>query len=100
MHGVGYLGDTSLARVDRLLWLLVICCSFLASLNVILSSYYAWQDNMVLNTLKTTTKPVTEIEFPAVTICGAGKASVTYSESRQTGNRFIPDLLLSTIVVV
>ena len=100
MHGVGYLGDTSLARVDRLLWLLVICCSFLVSLNVILSSYDAWQGNMVLNTLKTTTKPVTDIEFPAVTICGAGKASVTRIDGQQTGKHSIPDLLLSTIDVV
>ena len=35
-------------------------------------SYNQWQARPVITTLKNTAKPVTEISFPTVTICGSG----------------------------
>ena len=34
--------------------------------------YQDWQDNPVLTTINTTTKPIRDIDFPAITICGQG----------------------------
>merc|ERR1719483_1439670 len=36
-------------------------------------SFTNWQENQVITTVKTLTKPVAELDFPAVTICGGGK---------------------------
>ena len=37
-----------------------------------LQAYITWQDNQVLTTLHTTGLPISEIDFPAITICGQG----------------------------
>ena len=34
-----------------------------------------WQDNQVLTSVSTTALPISEIEFPAITICGQGSIS-------------------------
>ena len=34
--------------------------------------YQDWQDDPVLTTIKTTTKPIRDIDFPSITICGQG----------------------------
>ena len=34
--------------------------------------YTDWQENPVLTSIKTTSKPIGEIDFPAITICGQG----------------------------
>ena len=38
----------------------------------ILQAYVDWQDNPVLTSVRTTGLPISEIEFPAITICGQG----------------------------
>ena len=38
-------------------------------------AYNDWQDNPVLTTVSTTAMPISEIEFPAITICGQGSVS-------------------------
>jgi len=42
-------------------------------------AYYQWQDNPVLTTVQTSAYPVSNIEFPAVTICGQGSNDVMLS---------------------
>ena len=39
---------------------------------MVYSSFTSWQNNQVMTTLKTLTKPVTDLDFPAITICGSG----------------------------
>ena len=39
---------------------------------VMLQAYETWQDNPVLTSLHTTGLPISEIDFPAITICGQG----------------------------
>ena len=41
---------------------------------VMLQAYETWQDNPVLTSLHTTGLPISEIDFPAITICGQGSA--------------------------
>ena len=51
------------------------------------SIYIGWQENPVVTTATTTALPVTEIDFPSVTICAQGfNAEVFISTSYSKGN--------------
>ena len=72
IHGVGYIFDKKLGFVDRALWLVATLCAVTVAISMIISTYKNWQNDQVITTLKTTSKPVTDLEFPSVTICGNG----------------------------
>ena len=72
LHGMRYISDLSLPLVDRLVWFVVVvmfgaCAAFLSH-----GVFQAWQDNLVVTTLKETELPVTQLDFPAITICSEG----------------------------
>ena len=72
VHGISYIFDRSLPVVDRLLWLVVVV-SFLALASYLsYNSYTEWRGDQVITTLKDTVMPVSEVAFPAITICGGG----------------------------
>ena len=71
-HGIGYVFDKELGMFDRSLWLGIVTVCVCVAVGMISSSYTTWQENMVITTLKNIAKPVDEIDFPAVTICGSG----------------------------
>ena len=73
VHGIGYVFDKELGMFDRSLWLGIVTVCVCVAVGMISSSYTTWQENMVITTLKTTTKPVTELFFPSVTICADGR---------------------------
>ena len=73
IHGIGYIYDQKLGLFDRALWLVIVTSFMSTAMWMINSSYTTWQNNQVITTLKTTTKPVSELEFPAVTICADGQ---------------------------
>ena len=73
LHGIQYIteGKRNLFT-SRLLWLTIVLSA--ASFGV-LKSYTAfkeWQDNPILTSINTTGKPISEIHFPAITICSQG----------------------------
>ena len=41
----------------------------------ITQAYDAWQQEPTVTTLRTTAKPISDIAFPAITICGQGSIS-------------------------
>ena len=72
MSKVSYVADQKLPRLTRILWLLIclLCSGF--ALFLVLESYTEWQSKPIITTLKETSKPVSEINFPTVTICSPG----------------------------
>ena len=72
VHGFNYIFDQSIGIVERVLWLILVICYLCLVLFYIHSSYNHWQENMVITTLQSTTKPVSHLEFPSVTICTDG----------------------------
>ena len=40
--------------------------------NILKQAYIHWQENPTLNSLQTTGLPISDIDFPAITICGQG----------------------------
>ena len=73
IHGIGYIANQSMNPLDRFIWLVLFLASTTIGLILVLSSYNEWQNNQVVTTLKTVAKPVTDLEFPAITICGSGQ---------------------------
>ena len=73
IHGIGYIYDQKLGLLDRALWLVIVTSCMSTAMWMINSSYNTWQNNQVITPLKTRTKPVSELEFPAVTICADGQ---------------------------
>ena len=73
VHGINYVFDESLSIFERFIWLLVVCGLGCVAMFLVYESYNTWQDIQVITTLKTVAKPVTELTFPAVTICGTGQ---------------------------
>ena len=73
VHGIRYVFDKGFSVFDRCLWLGIVTLCVCIAVAMISSYYTNWQENMVIITLKTTTKPVTELNFPSVTICADGR---------------------------
>jgi hypothetical protein len=72
VHGLSYIGDLTLPVVDRLVWLVVVvlfgsCAAYLSH-----GVFKEWQSNKVVTTLRDTELPITELDFPAITICSEG----------------------------
>ena len=72
VHGVGYILSSKVPLSDRLLWLCLVVLGLCLSVFLAISSFSDWQENLVITSLSDTVKPVTEIPFPAVTICTEG----------------------------
>ncbi len=63
----------------RVFWFYVVLAMFILGGYWSATAYYQWQDNPVLTTVRTSAYPVSNIEFPAVTICGQGSNDATLS---------------------
>jgi hypothetical protein len=72
IQGIHYIFRLKQSEIGIFFWILVVLG--MASLGMFWSieAYNDWQDNLVLTTINTTAYPITNIEFPAVTICGQG----------------------------
>ena len=81
VHGVGYIFNELLPDVDRVIWALSVMFFFILAVFFTTNVYTDWQDNLVITTLKNTAKDVTELPFPAVTICSEGLNMETVSKA-------------------
>ena len=72
VHGVSYIANTKASRLERLLWTLLLLLLLGLSLYLGLGVITDYQTNRVITTLGDTTKPITDLSFPAVTICSKG----------------------------
>ena len=69
--GVSYLLSGPL--FDRLLWLCLVVAALLGAYQQAGQVWQDWQGDRTITGLKTMAKPVTELDFPAVTICKGGQ---------------------------
>ena len=66
IHGLVHI-STAKSRIARALWLAIVVACFAFAIHMITSSYKEWQESPVSTTI--TTHPITELDFPAVTVC-------------------------------
>ena len=66
IHGLVYI-STAKSRTARAAWVAIVAVCFALAIHMITSSYKEWQESPVSTTI--TTHPITELEFPTVTVC-------------------------------
>ena len=74
-HGISYIFEENVRSYSRHFW--VVCCLVLMTVAMwlIVESYINWQEDPIITTVSTTALPVSDIDFPAITICGLGTIS-------------------------
>merc|ERR1712223_423717 len=59
--------STAKSRAARAAWVAIVVACFALAIHMINDSYKEWQESPVSTTI--TTHPITELEFPTVTVC-------------------------------
>ena len=72
VHGLSYITDLRLPVVDRVVWFVVVVVFGAGAAFLSHGVFQVWQNNLVVTKLKNTELPVTQLDFPAVTICSEG----------------------------
>ena len=66
IHGLVHI-STAKSKAARAVWVAIVVACFAVAIRMISSSYKEWQESPVSTTI--TTHPITELEFPEVTVC-------------------------------
>ena len=66
VHGLVHI-STANSRTARTAWVVIVVACFATAIYMITNSYKEWQESPVSTTI--TTNPITELEFPTVTVC-------------------------------
>ncbi|GLH08174.1 Pickpocket protein 28, partial [Gryllus bimaculatus] len=74
LHGLKYVGDQELHIVERVFWLIVFLIALVAAVYYILFLYDKWKENPMIVSLSPYATKITEIPFPAVTVCNMNRA--------------------------
>lgn len=74
LHGLRYVGDTSLSIVERFFWCIAFCSAFGFACYYITNIFEKWNTNPVLVAFNPTDATFNDIPFPAITICNMNQA--------------------------
>ena len=66
IHGLVHI-STAKSKIARATWVAIVVACFAVAVYMINNSYEEWQESPVSTTI--TTHPITELEFPTVTVC-------------------------------
>ena len=66
IHGLVHI-STAKSKTAKATWLAIMVACFAYAIQMINNSYKEWQESPVSTTI--TTHPITELEFPSVTVC-------------------------------
>ena len=66
IHGLVHI-STAKSKEAKVIWVAIVVACFAIAVHMIVDSYKEWQESPVSTTI--TTHPITELEFPTVTVC-------------------------------
>ena len=72
IHGINYVFASFLTFQDRIFWLVIFLGGLVFSVYLSIDAFIDWRKNMIITRFENSELPVTEIAFPAVTICNQG----------------------------
>ena len=72
IHGLNYIFASFLTFPDRIFWLIIFLFGLVFSVYLSIDAFVDWRRNMIITRFENSELPVTEIAFPAVTICNQG----------------------------
>lgn len=72
VHGLRYVLNEKACYLDRILWALI--CIIATGIGLYMSAqlWVHWQSNPVITTIATASLPITNLDFPAITLCSPG----------------------------
>ncbi len=71
-HGVRYALAEDMHWFERSLWTCIVIVATFCAIYASASIFIAWQDSPVLTTIGTMSKDITDMDFPAITLCSQG----------------------------
>jgi acid-sensing ion channel, other len=74
IHGFRYLTEENRSLFEKIWWAIVILISFVLCGQLISELYSKWTESPVIVSFSEKATPITEIPFPAITICPETKA--------------------------
>ena len=89
IHGIRYILDRESHWCDRIIWLLVVSVTTSLAIFASVSIYKSWKDSPVLITIGTSEKPIADLEFPVITICGSGNKHCSGCQSNECLSKFL-----------
>uniref|UniRef100_A0A1Y1L3P6 Uncharacterized protein n=1 Tax=Photinus pyralis TaxID=7054 RepID=A0A1Y1L3P6_PHOPY len=76
IHGMQYLGERGRYAIEKIVWFLIILTVATCSTILVLKTYRKWVTSPVIVSFATSENSISEIPFPAVTICPVVKSNV------------------------
>ena len=96
IHGLVHI-STAKSKTVKAIWVAIVVACFAYAIYMINNSYKEWQESPVSTTI--TTQPITELEFPTVTVCPPrGSNTAHYSKTRF--NPSVPQLTSSLQIII
>ena len=73
LHGISFIGDNKRHWFERLFWAIIFCTSIYFAGTLIHDSYIKWKSTPIMTSVDEHTTLISEIPFPAITICPIDK---------------------------
>ncbi|CAB3366736.1 Hypothetical predicted protein [Cloeon dipterum] len=80
LHGMQYLGEPKRHWIERIFWASAIATAFIGAVVLITQLYRKWDQNPVIVSFSTSATGITDIPFPAFTICNMNNIRKTVAE--------------------
>ena len=85
IHGISFIGDSKRHWIERIFWTIVFMISIYFAWSLIMESYKKWKGNQIITSVDEYPTLMSEIPFPAITICPNDKFDrKTYEEASNT----------------
>ncbi|XP_065341967.1 pickpocket protein 28-like [Cloeon dipterum] len=81
LHGVQYFGEPGRNIFERIFWLGAFVLAMVTAAFLIFDLYKTWDANPVIVSFSASSTPITDIPFPAITICNMNNARRSVAES-------------------
>ena len=72
MHGIAYVFESNVHSISRVCWFIIVCTLMALGAIMIATLLNDWSKSPVLTTVDDTSLSISQIEYPAITICGQG----------------------------
>ena len=69
VHGLRYALSCKSRLVDRAFWAVIVIGAFALSIYMSVQIYLNWKASPVVTTIGTNALPITDLDFPAITLC-------------------------------
>ena len=69
VHGVFYAFSKDIPPLPRLIWFCLVIVGLFYALLMSIKAYESWENNPIITTLEDTNYPISEVNYPAITIC-------------------------------